>query len=142
MDSLLFGYPLSTYLWVIGLSSISGTVKYLNEFATVRQGVSKHGNELLYFFRDVLTGVVSGLMAFWLCESFSIKEPLNAVAVTIAGIMGNRAWAEFEGILKAILLRIPTAISTADTKQQLPPYQIDPNNADRPKDDSQNKGTI
>ena len=55
MDSLLFGYPLSTYLWVICLSSISGTVKYLNEFAAIRQGAPKHGNELLYFFRDVLT---------------------------------------------------------------------------------------
>ena len=107
MDSLLFGYPLSTYLWVICLSSISGTVRYLNEFAAIRQGAPKHGNELLYFFRDVLTGVVSGLMAFWLCESFSIKEPLNAVVVTIAGIMGNRAWTEFEMLLKAVILRMP-----------------------------------
>ena len=122
MDSLLFGYPLSTYLWVIGLSSISGTVKYLNEFATIRQGVPTHGHELLYFFRDVLTGVVSGLMAFWLCESFSIKEPLNAVVVTIAGIMGNRAWSEFEAILKALLLRIPSV------QVNQPPPQTDLSN--------------
>ena len=140
MDSLLFGYPLSTYLWVIGLSSISGTVKYLNELATIRQGVQKSKNELLYFFRDVLTGVVSGLMAFWLCESFSIKEPLNAVAVTIAGIMGNRAWAEFEGLLKAIILRMPTSIPTTEVKP--PPYQTDHEDTDRSKIDSQEKGTI
>lgn len=107
MDSLLFGYPISTYFWVIGLSSISGTVKYLNELATIRNGNVSHGKELLYFFRDVLSGIVSGLMAFWLCDSFSIKEPLNAVIVTIAGIMGNRAWVEFEALLKSIILRLP-----------------------------------
>ena len=95
MDTELFGYPIITYAWVIGLSSISGTVKYLNEFVSRADSHIRKRNEILYFVRDVLSGVVSGLMAFWLCESFSIKEPLNAVIVTIAGIMGNRAWSEF-----------------------------------------------
>lgn len=109
MDTELFGYPIITYAWVIGLSSISGTVKYLNEFVSRADSPTRKRNEILYFVRDVLSGVVSGLMAFWLCDSFSIKEPLNAVIVTIAGIMGNRAWSEFEVLLKSILLRMPSA---------------------------------
>lgn len=109
MDTELFGYPIITYVWVIGLSSISGTVKYLNEFVSRAESPTRKRSEILYFVRDVLSGVVSGLMAFWLCDSFSIKEPLNAVIVTIAGIMGNRAWSEFEVLLKSILLRMPSA---------------------------------
>ena len=123
MDTELFGYPIITYAWVIGLSSISGTVKYLNEFVSRADSHIRKRNEILYFVRDVLSGVVSGLMAFWLCDSFSIKEPLNAVIVTIAGIMGNRAWSEFEVLLKSILLRMPSSTttipSTRPTQQDL-----------------------
>lgn len=117
MDTELFGYPIITYAWVIGLSSISGTVKYLNEFVS-RAATCRKRDEILYFMRDVLSGVVSGLMAFWLCDSFTIKEPLNAVIVTIAGIMGNRAWTEFEVLLKSILLRMPSATIISNTRQQ------------------------
>ena len=117
MDTELFGYPIITYAWVIGLSSISGTVKYLNEFVS-RASTCRKRDEILYFMRDVLSGVVSGLMAFWLCDSFTIKEPLNAVIVTIAGIMGNRAWTEFEVLLKSILLRMPSATIISNTRQQ------------------------
>ena len=122
MDTELFGYPIITYAWVIGLSSISGTVKYLNEFVSRADSPTRKRNEILYFVRDVLSGVVSGLMAFWLCDSFSIKEPLNAVIVTIAVIMGNRAWSEFEVLLKSILLRMPSTSalpSTRPTQQDL-----------------------
>lgn len=117
MDTELFGYPIITYAWVIGLSSISGTVKYLNEFVS-RAATCRKRDEILYFMRDVLSGVVSGLMAFWLCDSFTIKEPLNAVIVTIAGIMGNRAWTEFEVLLKSVLLRMPSATIISNTRQQ------------------------
>lgn len=140
MDTELFGYPIMTYIWVIGLSSISGTVKYLNEFVTYKGDASRKGNEFLYFCRDVLSGVVSGLMAFWLCDSFSIKEPLNAVLVTIAGIMGNRAWTEFEVLLKSILLRMPPATIISNTRpDNIPPpvnQQQNTTVASKPKDQS------
>ena len=127
MDTELFGYPIITYVWVIGLSSISGTVKYLNEFVS-RAGNTHKRDEILYFMRDVLSGVVSGLMAFWLCDSFSIKEPLNAVLITIAGIMGNRAWTEFEVLLKSILLRMPPATIISNTRPtDLPPPSVQQN---------------
>lgn len=113
MDSELFGYAISTYLWVIGLSSISGTVKYLNEFV---QRDSSRTKEFFYFIRDIFSGILSGLMAFWICEAFAIQQPLNAVVVTLAGIMGNRAWAEFEAILKTIILRIPASQYTSITE--------------------------
>ena len=116
MDSSLFGYPIITYVWVIGLASISGSVKYLNEFANT--GV-KRRYELLYFLRDILSGALSGLMAFWICDSFSIKEPLNAVVVALAGIMGNRAWTEFEMILKSAVLKVPVTTSAIQQPQQV-----------------------
>lgn len=115
MDSILLGYPVSTYVWIIGLSSISGTVKYLNEYTRVD---THRSNELLCLLRDILTGILSGLMAFWLCESFSIREPLNAVVVTIAGIMGNRAWAEFETLFRTILFKSPIPAVHASVEQQ------------------------
>lgn len=99
IESEIFGYPIVTYLWVIGLSSVAGAVKFLNEFAHAKQF------EAILLIRDMLTGALSGLMAFWLCDSFKISIPLNLVIVTLSGIMGNRAWAEFEYILKALLLR-------------------------------------
>jgi hypothetical protein len=126
MDSSLFGYPIITYVWVIGLASISGSVKYLNEFANT--GV-KRRYEVLYFLRDILSGALSGLMAFWICDSFSIKEPLNAVVVALAGIMGNRAWTEFEVILKSAVLKVPVSASAIQPQQvvinrQIPQQQV------------------
>ena len=119
MDSSLFGYPIITYAWVIGLASISGSVKYLNEFANT--GV-KRRYEVLYFLRDILSGALSGLMAFWICDSFSIKEPLNAVVVA-------RAWTEFEVIFKSAVLKVPVSASAIQPQQtvinrQIPQQQV------------------
>ena len=95
----IFGFSLHTYLWVIALSSVAGAVKFLHDYATQRNF------EFLILIRDILAGALSGLMAFWLAESLGVNGPLCAVAVSIAGIMGVRAWDEFERILKIIIFR-------------------------------------
>lgn len=96
-----FIYPLSTYLFVIGLSSISGAIKCINNVVYKKQSFS-----FLQFISDMLTGGLAGLMAFWICDSMNITDSKMYVAVTVAGIMGIRAWNEFETLVKQIL-RIP-----------------------------------
>ncbi len=95
----IFGFSLHTYLWVIALSSVAGSIKFLNDYAVQRKF------EFLLLIRDILAGALSGLMTFWLLESFSIRGPICAVAVCISGIMGVRAWSEFERVLKLIVFR-------------------------------------
>lgn len=96
-----FIYPLSTYLFVIGLSCISGAIKSISNVVYKKQPFN-----LLQLISDMLTGGLAGLMAFWICDSMNIVDSKMYVAVTIAGIMGIRAWNEFETVIKQIL-RIP-----------------------------------
>lgn len=99
MDFLApFGYPIQTYIWVLGLASAAGAVKYINYSVT--------NNHFLWFmlFKDMLSGALSGLMAFWLCESLGIGSPKNAMLITVAGTMGARAWEEFEQSLKGLII--------------------------------------
>lgn len=45
-----FGYPIETYIWVIGLASAAGMVKNINYTAITKQF------SLLLLLRDILTG--------------------------------------------------------------------------------------
>lgn len=93
-----FGYPIQTYIWVIGLACIAGAVKYVNYSVTTKSFA------LITLLKDMLTGGLSGLMSFWLCESLGIGSPKNAIIISIAGIMGSRAWEEFEQIIRSLTL--------------------------------------
>lgn len=96
-----FIYPLSTYIFVISLASISGAIKCISNVT-----YKKEPFNLLQLVSDMLTGGLAGLMAFWICDSFNITDAKVYVIVTISGIMGIRAWNEFETLVKQIL-RIP-----------------------------------
>lgn len=106
-----FGYPIETYIWVIGLASAAGMVKNINYTAITKQF------SLLLLLRDILTGGFSGLMAFWICENYEVKIPLNAVAIAIAGIMGARAWEEIETVIRGTILMLA---KVPKTSQKLP----------------------
>lgn len=82
-----FGYPLSTYLWVFGLATFGGAVKYLNHTERFRP---------LVLVRDLLTAGFAGLLTFWWCEWFNIAGPLSAVLIATSGLMGTRALRGFE----------------------------------------------
>jgi hypothetical protein len=47
---------------------------------------------------DITTAGFIGILTFWLCEAREIRGPMSAVAIAVAGAMGNRAWTEFENI--------------------------------------------
>ena len=88
-----FVYSTDTYAFVIILASIAGFVRFLN--VSVTTGEMK----FLALMRDLFTGILSGLMAFWICEYFNLIGPLSNVAVVIAGVMGVRAMDEIKDII-------------------------------------------
>lgn len=86
-----FGYPLLTYLWVVGLSAFGSMVRHLTSMDTFSVG------KLLV---DILSGGFTGLLTFWLCEWQDIQGPLSAFLIGVSGLMGARAWQEFANILR------------------------------------------
>ena len=92
-----FTYSTDTYVFVIILASIAGFVRFLN--VSVKTGEMK----FLALLRDLFTGILSGLMAFWICDYFNLIGPLSNVAVVIAGVMGVRAIDEIKDIIFNIL---------------------------------------
>ena len=92
-----FTYSTDTYVFVIILASIAGFVRFLN--VSVKTGEMK----FLALLRDLFTGILSGLMAFWICDYFNPIGPLSNVAVVIAGVMGVRAIDEIKDIIFNIL---------------------------------------
>jgi hypothetical protein len=87
-----FGYPLTTYLWVLGLALIGGAVKYLNQKSTRFSWV--------ILVRDLVTAGFAGLMTFWICEWANISGPLSAVLISTSGLMGTRALREIENLYR------------------------------------------
>lgn len=87
-----FGYPLTTYLWVLGLALIGGAVKYLNQ--------KTERFSWLLLVRDLVTAGFAGLMTFWMCEWANISGPLSAVLISTSGLMGTRALREIENLYR------------------------------------------
>lgn len=86
-----FGYPVLTYVWVVGLACAGGIVKYIN---------SAKRFSVAILIRDIITSGFAGLIAFWLCEWTNTTGPLMGVLIGVTGVMGNRVWKEFERIIK------------------------------------------
>lgn len=82
-----FGYPLTQYLWVISIACIGGLVKHINSVQRIR------GGKLVI---DITTSGFTGVLTFWFCESANIHGPVSAIMIATGGLMGNRAWKEFE----------------------------------------------
>jgi hypothetical protein len=83
------GYPWSTYLWVVGIACLAGVVKHLNGMERFRIG---------RLCIDLVTASFVGVVAFWLCKAKDIDGPMMAVAIALAGVMGNRFWTELENV--------------------------------------------
>lgn len=83
------GYPWTTYVWVIAVAGTVAGFRHLNSMKRFRLG------KLLL---DIGTAGVTGVITFWLCEARDIHGPMSAVAIAVAGAMGNRFWSEIENI--------------------------------------------
>lgn len=97
MDSDQFEIGLASYAWVVALSSIAGIVRFLNVC------VKTNKFHMLVLIKDLMTGILSGLMAFWICQYFGLVGPLSNVAVAIAGVMGVQAIDEIKNVVFTIL---------------------------------------
>ena len=92
-----FSYGLETYSFVVLLASIAGFVRFLNTTIATKQF------HFMLLIRDLLTGILAGLMAFWLCDFFNLIGPLSNVAIVIAGMLGVQAVDEIKHIIFSIL---------------------------------------
>ena len=97
METNPFDYSPTVYLWVIGLSSIAGFVRFINNCI---QNKTFH---YIVLMRDLFAGILAGLMAFWICEYFDLIGPFSNVAVVIAGMMGINGIEEIKGIIFTVL---------------------------------------
>ena len=86
-----FGYPIITYLWVVGLSAFASMIRYLHSMSSFSLG---------RLMIDVLSGGFTGLLTFWLCEWQDLRGPLSAFLIGVSGLMGARAWQEFAEVLR------------------------------------------
>lgn len=96
-DKNPFAYGLDVYAYVIALSSAAGLVRFLNTC------VQENEFKWIVLLRDLFTGILTGLMAFWTCEFFEVVGPLSNVAIVIAGVMGIRAVEEIKSIVFTVL---------------------------------------
>lgn len=94
MDKDPFGYPPTTYLWVIGLAAVASMVRRLNSL-----GHQSHFSwpRLLI---DAVSGGFTGLLTFWLCEWTNTTGPLSAFLIGVSGLMGARAWQGFVEVFR------------------------------------------
>jgi hypothetical protein len=98
-----FGYPIKQYVTVLIVACAGGLVKHIN--SAKRISVAK-------FVVDIITSGFTGVLTFWVCESANIHGPMSAILIATGGLMGNKAFKEFEAILKAKL-----GIASTDKKE-------------------------
>ena len=88
-------YSLITYLWVVGLSILGGTVRTLTNL--------KAGMEWKDVFRrwviDITVSAFIGIITFFLCEYAQLEPVLTAAFVGVSAHMGTRAILIIEEIL-------------------------------------------
>ena len=88
-------YSLLTYLWVIGLSILGGTVRTLTNLKT---GMT--WRELCRrWIIDITVSAFIGIITFFLCEYANLEPVLTAAFVGVSAHMGTRAIVIIEEIL-------------------------------------------
>lgn len=85
-------FPLLTYLWVFGLSSLAGLVSFTRK---VKQNRAR-AFSVAEFLGELGASALAGVITFWLCQSADINQLTTAAFVGISGHMGSRALALLE----------------------------------------------
>jgi hypothetical protein len=76
-----------TWLWVVGLSILGGTVRTLTN---LKLGMS-FGDVARRWIVDVVVSAFIGIITFFLCEYAQFSQLLTAAMVGISAHMGTRA---------------------------------------------------
>ncbi len=122
-----FGFPAVHYLWVLALACAGGLVKHLNSMQKLSWG------KLVI---DLITSGFTGVMTFWMCETANIHGPMSAVLISVGGLMGNRAWKEFEHVW-----RVKFGLKyedRRDDRRDPPPVSNQPTNPGNPPEQKPN----
>lgn len=107
MEALtVLSMPWTTYLWVFGFATLGGMVGYLN-----KPGPPTWGQAGII----ALTSWFNGFMIFCVCTAWKAEPEFTMFACGIVGMMGRRAWLDFEGVLRMYLRQ-------AGNTQPLDPY--------------------
>ena len=85
-------YPLKQYGFILAIALLGGLVGW---YAKVRRGEAAPWN-VMQLTGELCTSAFAGLLAFWLCEYWSMPPALEAALVGVAGHMGTRAITAFE----------------------------------------------
>jgi hypothetical protein len=80
-------YTWITYLWVIGLSILGGTVRTLTH---LKMGMS-FNDVCRRWFVDIIVSAFIGIITFFLCEYAQLSQLLTASFVGVSAHMGTRA---------------------------------------------------
>lgn len=107
MDTLtVLSMPWTTYLWVFGFATLGGMVGYLQKATTPTWGQAGV---------ITLTSWFNGFMIFCVCTAWEAEPEFTMFACGIVGMMGRRAWLDFEGVLRMYLRQ-------AGNNQPIDPY--------------------
>ena len=88
-------YSLLTYLWVLGLSILGGTVRTLTN---LKMGMTWR-NLCRRWVIDITVSAFIGIITFFLCEYANLEPVLTAAFVGISAHMGTRAIVIIEEML-------------------------------------------
>lgn len=88
-------YTWITYLWVVGLSILGGTVRTLTH---LKMGMT-FKDICRRWFIDIVVSAFIGIITFFLCEYAQLSQLLTASFVGISAHMGTRAIVIFEELL-------------------------------------------
>lgn len=80
-------YTWITYLWVVGLSILGGTVRTITNLKT---GMS-FDDVCKRWLVDIVVSAFIGIITFFLCEYAQLSQLLTASFVGISAHMGTRA---------------------------------------------------
>ena len=80
-------YSLVTYIWVIGLSILGGTVRTLTH---LKMGMGFR-DLCRRWIIDIVVSAFIGMVTFFLCEYAQLDQMLTAAFIGISAHMGTRA---------------------------------------------------
>ena len=78
--------PLITWLWVAGLSLLSGIASHLQRY----QSSKKVKKPILTFVYDVVYCQLAGIITFFMCQISGIEGIEQALAISLGSHMGAR----------------------------------------------------
>ena len=119
--------PWTTYLWVFGLSILGGMVGYLNK----PEGHSWRETGII-----IVTSCFNGFMIICVCVASGFRTEIAMFACGIVGMMGRRAWRDFERLLRTYLRILADQYGSDDYPPDYPPNNRPPeypNDHDMPR---------